>query len=210
MAVSFITTIGTTDYGFDWVNKVIEIEAAVLDISAADLKEAIHDAQDGTEGISFDQIANFGNPVVLTASSSTFLNVILLSTWKILSLSVSGTFTVGDGNAVSLADGIDIFSANVLVTYVNNTSAAGVLVVSGAGITQGDKDDIENQIFARIVEDGHSFEELIRIVVADAAGKIIEDTLGNYVIRDLADAKDRIDGSDEDNGGRSIFSVDGS
>lgn len=131
MAVSFITTIGTTDYGFDWVNKVIEIEAAVLSISAADLKDAIHDAQDGTEGISFDKIAISGNPVVLTATTSTFLNVILLSTWKILSLSVSGTFTVGEGNVVSLADGIDIFAANVLVTLVNNTSAAGVLVTTG-------------------------------------------------------------------------------
>jgi len=136
MAVSFITTIGTTDYGFDWVNKVIEIEAAVLDIGAADLKDAIHDAQDGTEGMPFDQIANFGNPVVLTPTTSTFLNVILLSTWKILSLSVTGTFTVGEGNVVSLADGIDIFAANVLVTLVNNTSAAGVLVESGiSGLT---------------------------------------------------------------------------
>lgn len=139
MAVSFTTTIGTTDYGFDWVSKVIEIEAAVTDVSAADLKLAIHDAQDGTEGMSFDQIANFGNPVVLTASSSTFLNVILLSTWKILSLSTSGTLTVGDGNVVSLADGIDIFSDNPLVTYVNNTSAAGVLVESGvSGLTAGE------------------------------------------------------------------------
>lgn len=134
MAVSFITTIGTTDYGFDWVNKIIEIEAAVTDVSAADLKLAIHDAQDGTEGISFDQIANFGNPVVLTGASSTFLNVILLSTWKILSLSVSGTFTVGEGNVVHITDGIDIFAANVNVTYVNNTSSAGVLV-SSAGDT---------------------------------------------------------------------------
>jgi hypothetical protein len=136
MAVSFITTIGTTDYGFDWVNKVIEIEAAVLEITAADLKEAIHDAQDGVEGITFDQIANFGNPVVLTASSSTFLNVILLSTWKILTLSTSSTFTVGSGNVVHLTDGIAIFAPNVLVTLVNNTSAAGVLVETGvSGLT---------------------------------------------------------------------------
>ena len=133
MAVSFTTTIGTTDYGFDWVNKIIEIEAAVAAVSAADLKLAIHDAQDGTEGISFDAIANFGNPVTLTGTTSTFLNVILLSTWKILSLSVSGTFTVGEGNTVHITNGIDIFAPNVNITYVNNTSAAGVLVVGGAG-----------------------------------------------------------------------------
>lgn len=84
------------------------------------------------------------------------------------------------------------------------------VIATGSGVTQQDKDDIENQIFARIVEDGHSFEELVRIIVADAAGKIIEDVLGNYSIRDLADLKARITGSDEDNGGRSISSVDGS
>lgn len=134
MAVSFTTIIGTTTYGFDWVNKVIEIEAGVLEITAADLKDAIHDAQDGTEGMSFDSISDFANPVVLTATSSTFLNVLLNSTWKILSLSVSGTFTVGSGNVVSKADGIDIFAPNNLVTLVNNTSAAGVLVTSAATI----------------------------------------------------------------------------
>lgn len=136
MAVSFTTTIGTTDYGFDWVNKIIEIESGVLEITAGDLRLAIHDAQDGTEGITFDQIANFGNPVVLTASTSTFLNVILLSTWKILSLSTTATFTVGSGNVVHITDGIAIFDSNVLVTLVNNTSAAGVLVESGvSGLT---------------------------------------------------------------------------
>ncbi len=152
MAVSFITTIGTTDYGFDWVNKVIEIEAAVLEISAADLKDAIHDAQDGTEGMSFDQIAISGNPVVLTATTSTFLNVILLSTWKILSLSVSGTFTVGEGNVVSLADGIDIFAPNVLVTLVNNTSAAGVLVTTGGSSMTAEQDAKLTSVEAKTAE----------------------------------------------------------
>jgi len=102
-----------------------------------------------------------------------------------------------------------ILNPTPLVTVISTNSAGLIIVVSGSGVTQGDKDDIENQIFARIVEDGHSFEELIRIVVADSAGRIIEDALGNYTHRDLADLKDRITGSDEPNGGRSISSVDG-
>lgn len=135
MAVEFVATVGLTDYSFDWVAEEITVEAGVTDVSAADLKTAIHNAQDGTEGMYRNQIAVNGNPVVLTGTTSTFLNVILQGGWKINSFSVSGTLTVGGGNVVSLADGIDIFAANPLVNFVNNTSAAGVLVQgTGSGL----------------------------------------------------------------------------
>jgi len=136
MAVEYVSTVGTTDYSFDWITEEITIENGVTEVSAADLKTAIHDAQDGTQGMYRNPIANSGNPVVLTTTSSTFLNVILLGGWKINSFAVVGTLTVGDGNVVSLADGIDIFGPNVFVNFVNNTSAAGVLVASGtSGLT---------------------------------------------------------------------------
>jgi hypothetical protein len=131
MAVEFVSTVGTTDYSFDWITEEITIENGVNEVSADDLKTAIHDAQDGTQGIYRSQIGAFGNPVVLTTTSSTFLNVILQGGWKINSFAIVGTLTVGDGNVVSLADGIDIFGPNVLVNFVNNTSAAGVLVTGG-------------------------------------------------------------------------------
>jgi len=135
MAVEFVSTVGLTDYSFDWVAEEITIEAGVTDVSAEDLKTAIHDAQDGTQGMYRNQIAVNGNPVVLTGTTSTFLNVILQDGWKINSFSVSGTLTVGEGNVVSLTDGIDIFAANPLVNFVNNTSAAGVLVQgTGSGL----------------------------------------------------------------------------
>ena len=136
MAVEYVSTVGLTDYSFDWVAEEITIEAGITEVSAADLKQAIHDAQDGTQGMYRAQIAVNGNPVVLTGTTSTFLNVILQGGWKINSFSVSGTLTVGEGNVVHITDGIDIFAANALVNFVNNTSAAGVLVVSGSGVTQ--------------------------------------------------------------------------
>lgn len=79
----------------------------------------------------------------------------------------------------------------------------------GSGITQQDKDDIENQIFARIVETGYSFEQLTRIIAAMAAGNIVQQPSGDYVIRDMNNTKDRIDGSPAANEGRTINSVDG-
>jgi hypothetical protein len=136
MAVEFVATVGTTDYSFDWVTEEITIEMGVTIVEAVDLKQAIHDAQDEVVGMYRAPIATFGNPVTLTGTSSTFLNVILQDGWKINSFAATGTLTVGGGNVVSLNDGIDIFGPNVFVNFVNNTSSAGVYVTgAGAGLT---------------------------------------------------------------------------
>lgn len=135
MADMLTVTVGTTDYTFDWIDQHIHVEAGVADVSAADLKQAIHDAQDDVVGMPFPPIATFFNPVVLTPTASTFLNVVLNDQWRIESLSGSGTLTVGDGNVVNINNGIDIFAPNVLVNMVNNTSSAGVLVQgTGSGL----------------------------------------------------------------------------
>ncbi len=140
MAATFTTIIGSTIFGFDWVNQYIEIDASTTIVTAADLKLAIHDAQDQPEdGMPNNQIAKFSNPVVLTTTSSTFLVVKLLEQWKILPLATSGALVVQDGNTVNENTGIHIFAYNPLVTKVNNTSAAGVLVESGtSGLTSSE------------------------------------------------------------------------
>jgi len=75
------------------------------------------------------------------------------------------------------------------------------IVTVGSGVTQQDKDDIEDQIFARLVETGFTFEELVRILAAHAAGDVDEPVDGTYVIRDINDTKDRISGTEGANGG---------
>lgn len=133
MAIMLTVTVGLTDYSFDWIDQHIHIEAGVTEVSATDLKTAIHDAQDDEVAVPFDPIADFFNPVgLIPGSSSTFLNVVLRDQWRIESDSVSGTLTVGGGNVVNANNGIDIFEVNALVSTVNNVSAAGVLV-QGAG-----------------------------------------------------------------------------
>ena len=209
MAVEYVSTVGLTDYSFDWVAEEITIETGITDVSAADLKTAIHDAQDGTQGMYRNPIANFGNPVTLTLTSSTFLNVILLAGWKINSFSVSGTLTVGDGNVVHITDGIDIFAANALVNFVNNTSAAGVLVTGGSGVTPSDVTDIENAIFDRIVEGAFTFEQMIRLVTASAAGAIEQATDGSYTVRGVDAATARILGELGANNSRNVTARDG-
>jgi hypothetical protein len=135
MADMLTVTVGTTDYTFDWISQEIHIQSGTTEITAADLKQAIHDAQDDPVAMPFDPIADFFNPVVLTGTASTFLNVVLRDQWRIDSLAPSGTLTVGDGNVVNVNNGIDIFAPNPLVNMVNNTSQAGVLVQgTGSGL----------------------------------------------------------------------------
>lgn len=135
MADMLTVTVGTTDYTFDWTIQQIHVESGATDVSAADLKTAIHDAQDDVVGMPFDPIADFFNPVTLTGTASTFLNVVMRDQWRIDSLASSGTLTIGDGNVVNVNNGIDIFAPNALVNMVNNTSQAGVLVQgTGSGL----------------------------------------------------------------------------
>lgn len=150
MADMLTVTVGTTDYTFDWIAQHIHIESGVTEVSAADLKTAIHNAQDDPVAIPFPPIATFFNPVTLTVSSSTFLNVVLKDQWRIESLSGSGTLTVGDGNVVNENNGVDIFVPNALVSTVNNVSAAGVLVQSGvSGLTASEATQLA-EIYTRL------------------------------------------------------------
>lgn len=77
-------------------------------------------------------------------------------------------------------------------------------VVSGSGVTQQDKDDIENQIFSRVVESTFTFEQVMRLLGALAAGDIIQQPDGSYVIKGLDDTTSRILGELSSNNGRDV------
>lgn len=135
MAIALTVTVGTTDYSFDWVAQTIWIESGVQGVTGADLKQAIGDAQDSVIGMAFPQICVNFNPVVLTATTSTFLNVVLEDQWRINSFSPNGFLVMGTANIVNVNNGIDIFEINAQVSFINNTSAAGVLVTgNGSGL----------------------------------------------------------------------------
>jgi hypothetical protein len=102
-----------------------------------------------------------------------------------------------------------ILNPTPLVTVISTNSAGLQTVVSGSGVTPGDITDIENAIFDRIVETGYTFEQLVRLMASDAAGSIVQQTDGSYVIRDINDTKDRIAGDDAANNGRTISTADG-
>ena len=135
MTVGYVATVNSIEYGFDFFDKEIEIDATASGIPAADLKIACREAEASTNGMVADQLLVAANPVVLDPSGpvSTALTLILQSTWRILSLANSGSFTLGGGNIVNVATGGDVFSSNVLADMINNLSQAAVQLAGGGG-----------------------------------------------------------------------------
>jgi hypothetical protein len=97
-----------------------------------------------------------------------------------------------------------ILNPTPLVTVISTNSAGLQTVVSGSGVTQQDKDDIENQIFSRVVESTFTFEQVLRLLGAIAAGDITQQGDGSYVIKGLDDTTSRILGELATNNGRAI------
>lgn len=85
-----------------------------------------------------------------------------------------------------------------------NVQPVAQSIVSGSGVTQQDKDDIENQIFTRVIESTFTFEQVLRLLGAIAAGDIIQQPDGSYTIKGLDDSTNRILGDLAANNGRDI------
>ncbi len=95
---------------------------------------------------------------------------------------------------------------------IQNSCTAGAVVIGGeiykdllgtGGITITDKSAPRSHM-VEPVEGTTTLEELVRLIAAEAAGKIIQQLDGTYVIRDVNDSVDRISGDDAANGGRDI------
>ncbi len=94
-----------------------------------------------------------------------------------------------------------------LVQIISQNSAGLQVVVSGSGVTQQDKDDIEAQIFAHLMENGETFADQTRLNRANAAGSIRK--AGDvHRVRDAADSKDRITAT-ADETDRDVTATDG-
>lgn len=123
-------------------------------------------------------------------------------------LILAGTDGVADEVTVSLAMGR-------LQLAASNT--AGTISVRGicdfddqsAGSTVETSGLVDSIIFGRLIETGYTFEEIVRILSAHAAGDVDEPVDGTYEIRDINDTKTRIAGTQTVNGGRNVTSVDG-
>lgn len=110
-------------------------------------------------------------------------------------------------NALTLLQG-----ATIPVGQALETGTANLVIPSIAGdttLTVQDITNIVNAIFAQIIENGESFEEQLKLIRAEAAGKLA--VVGNVVtIRDAADSKDRITATVDNDGQRTSIITDSS
>ena len=99
--------------------------------------------------------------------------------------------------------------ADVQNLILKNTTTQ-VIPGNAAGLIYGQLTAADvAQLFNYVVEGTETFAEQMRLIRADAAGKIVQAGDGSYNIRDAADSKNRITGDDAANGGRDISATDG-
>jgi hypothetical protein len=110
------------------------------------------------------------------------------------------------GQLVPLDSSLPVFvpTTGAFTVFVNGLQPISQKVITGSGVTQQDKDDIENQIFARVVEGGFSFEQIFRLLAASAAGTITQALDGSYTITGIDATTARILGELGANNGRTI------
>lgn len=90
---------------------------------------------------------------------------------------------------------------------LNPTSLTTVIPTNSAGLIAGSMtiDDLESIV----IEGTETMAQTLRILRAAAAGSIVEQTNGSYVIKSRDGVTDRITGDDAPNGGRTISATDG-
>ncbi len=148
-----------------------------------------------------------GTPIGATGlfTGKTFL---LVNGWKLQAGDWAHQATL-NGNLYSDDGIVSIPNPSFAATIFVSATVGAQGIATGSGVTQQDKDDIENQIFARLIEAGFSLESILRLLAADAAGSQIVQVNGDYVIKGIDGTTDRIEGSPTANNGRNITGRDG-
>ncbi len=130
------------DVEFDFTSSVITADNSIDSLTAQEITNAIRDTEEELRAMTFSKVADITGKADLGGSVETGIVVELLDGWKIASDKSSGTFVVQDGTVVETTAGTNIFDTNANVTLINLAQVGGVLVVSGSGVTAGDKTDI--------------------------------------------------------------------
>lgn len=110
------------------------------------------------------------------------------------------------GQAPTVVAAVDV-DINVPTGVVSLTGLAPTVLTGNTTLTDDDIQNIVNAIFTYIVENGETFEEQLRLIRAEAAGKLL--VSGTTVtIRDAADGKDRITATVDNDGQRTAVTTD--
>jgi len=108
-------------------------------------------------------------------------------------------------NQASIGRDVDVEAAEESLTITTN---AATIESSGATtLTAQDITNIVDALFAKVIENGETFEQQLKLIRAEAAGKVA--VSGNTVtFRDAADTTDRIAATVDSNGQRTAIITD--
>lgn len=195
-------------YSVNWATKVITIPKAdtglvssspdVRSLDVEDLWTNLIDIQDSEAGMNYPDIVLNTPPV--SVAGITLARVVQV---------INGyTLTFEDGQyAVNVVGGnsnvADVTNKNQV--SVNTSNSAGFIVGDGSGgstLTAA-------QVWAHVVEDGKSAENLLRIALAALAGKVTGADGTVITIRSIGDTKDRIVATVDEDGNRTSVTLDG-
>lgn len=88
-----------------------------------------------------------------------------------------------------------------------NVQAVAQTVLSGVVLAPSEKQEIIDGIYERVIEGGYTFEEIMRLLGAVAAGDVEQDVDGSYTIRGLDGTTARVLGELASNNGRDITAL---
>ena len=134
MAVIYTVTVSGKEYGFDFADQRIDIDATIDSMLVGDLWLAVKFVQSTIQGMAYDRIATGSGSDTLGTGVETFLTVTMLDNWEISSLKPSGKFEVTGGNLIR-EDQEDPFRDNPLITYIAYLSQAGIATHIETGVS---------------------------------------------------------------------------
>lgn len=201
----------------DSFNKLVLITSPTTDVDMQSLHDFVQDylaspigmVEDGT----WDQRGEIMKPegkIEDPSNPGIFSQIIIILNpeWQIQFFAGSGYTRLFGGKLVGgVADEPMKATGTAGDITVLESPVDGVTVAVGSGVTQQDKDDIEAQIFAHLMENFETFADQTRIIRAEAAGSIRK-TGDVHRIRDAADTKDRITATATE-ADRDVTAVDG-
>jgi hypothetical protein len=105
-------------------------------------------------------------------------------------------YPVKGGGVTSGGGGIDLRYKDPVYT-----------VATGSAVTEQDKEDIKDKVFAEVIENSETFKDQVKLMRSEAAGKVsVSGTTVNF--RDAADTKNRISATVDSNGQRTAITTD--
>lgn len=145
----------------------------------------------------------FSHNTEVTVAGTTYARTLeFINGYSIQFENTGSSYTVrieGSNNNIFDAEN-GILVPTPLVTVIS-TNSAGLIAnsLSAADVAQ---------FFTYVLEDGETFEQAMRLLRANAAGSIAQAVDGTYQIKSKDGLKNRIEGDDAANGGRTITATD--